>query len=176
MEKGFFKNIPNIIGRTFWDKAGSLALNPKRRYFEVGEIMRQEFFNNKWAKESFDSPFKITTTISSGYYKGLETVYQTASVLKSGGFKFHWDVIGISSNNMLANLSEKKVGFKAEFLNINLLGRKNAKEMVSLMKDADLFVQVSHIENSPNSLGEAMLLGMPIIATFAGGTASPESF
>ena len=30
----------------------------------------------------------------------------------------------------------------------------------------------SHIENSPNSLCEAMLLGMPCIATFAGGTGS----
>ena len=172
MEKEFFKNIPNIIGRTFWDKAGSLALNPKRRYFEVGEIMRQEFFNARWDKQNFSTPFIITTTISSGYYKGLETVYLTTSVLKSAGFNFKWNVIGVSSSDMLANLSAKKVGFKAEFLNINLLGRKNAKEMVSLMKDADLFVQVSHIENSPNSLGEAMLLGMPIIATFAGGTAS----
>lgn len=30
----------------------------------------------------------------------------------------------------------------------------------------------SHIENSPNNLSEAMILGMPCIATFAGGTGS----
>ena len=30
----------------------------------------------------------------------------------------------------------------------------------------------SHIENSPNNLCEAMILGLPCIATHAGGTAS----
>jgi glycosyltransferase involved in cell wall biosynthesis len=30
----------------------------------------------------------------------------------------------------------------------------------------------SHIENSPNNLCEAMILGMPCIATFVGGTGS----
>lgn len=44
--------------------------------------------------------------------------------------------------------------------------------MIDLMQRADIFVQTSHIENSPNSLCEAMLMGMPIVATFAGGTAS----
>ena len=172
MEREFFKNIHNIIGRTFWDRACSLALNPHRKYYEVGEIMRPFFFENHWEKNVFSNPFIITTTISYGYYKGLETIYQTAKVLKSADFNFCWNVIGISDGDILAYFSEKKVGDAAKKLSINLLGRKNAKEMVALMKDADLFVQVSHIENSPNSLGEAMLLGMPIIATFAGGTAS----
>jgi glycosyltransferase involved in cell wall biosynthesis len=31
---------------------------------------------------------------------------------------------------------------------------------------------VSHIDNSPNSLAEAMILGMPCIASFVGGTGS----
>lgn len=35
--------------------------------------------------------------------------------------------------------------------------------------DADVFVLPSYCENSPNSLGEAMLLGMPCVAARAGG-------
>ena len=44
--------------------------------------------------------------------------------------------------------------------------------MVDIMLNSDIYIQVSHIENSPNSVCEAMLLGMPIIASFAGGTSS----
>ena len=34
---------------------------------------------------------------------------------------------------------------------------------------SNLFVCCSAIENSPNSLGEAQLLGMPYVASFVGG-------
>lgn len=172
MEKEYFKNIPNIIGRTFWDKAGSLALNPKRNYYEVGEILRQEFFKAHWSKKAFSTPIVLTSTISFGFYKGLESVYQTANILKGVDFPFEWKIIGMNKDDTLVNLSEKKVGKNAEELHIQLLGRMNATEMVELMTESDIFIQVSHIENSPNSLCEAMMLGMPIIATFVGGTAS----
>ena len=171
-EKIIYKNIPNVIGRTSWDRACSLALNPKREYYEVGEIIRREFYEARWKKENFSSPLILTSTISSGVYKGIEAVFQTASVLKNSGFAFEWNIIGSDKKDMYVRLSEKRVNATAEYLGINLLGRKNAKEIVTLMSDADIYVQVSHIENSPNSLCEAMLLGMPIIATFAGGTAS----
>ena len=40
------------------------------------------------------------------------------------------------------------------------------------MLEADIYVMPSHIENSPNSLCEAMIIGMPCITTLAGGTPS----
>lgn len=171
-EREILRSVDHIIGRTFWDRASTLAINPKRRYYGVGEIMRPEFYGPKWTKEGFSSPFIITSTISSGIYKGIESVFQTAFVLKTAGFDFQWIIIGSESNDAIVQLSQKKVKATAEHLGINLLGRKNAQEIVQLLGDADLYVQVSHIENSPNSLCEAMLLGIPIVATFAGGTAS----
>ena len=40
------------------------------------------------------------------------------------------------------------------------------------MKKSNLYVMPSHIENSPNSLCEAMMLGMPCISTNVGGVSS----
>lgn len=165
-------NIQYVIGRTFWDRYCTQAINPSRKYFEVGEIMRQEFFDNQWHKTSFSNPLKIITTVSGGAYKGLDTIYQTANVLNQTNIKFEWNVIGVSQGDWRATLSEKELRCSSNKLNIRLVGRKDAEEMINLMTNSDIFVQVSHIENSPNSLCEAMLLGMPIIATYAGGTAS----
>lgn len=53
-----------------------------------------------------------------------------------------------------------------------MLGIKNENEIMDLLLSSDIYCQVSHIENSPNSLCEAMLVGLPIVSTYAGGTAS----
>ncbi len=57
-------------------------------------------------------------------------------------------------------------------LNIKLLGGSGEREISQLLQSADIYCQASHIENSPNSLCEAMLIGMPVIASYAGGTPS----
>ena len=49
---------------------------------------------------------------------------------------------------------------------------QTAEELSDILVDSDIYCHVSHIENSPNSVCEAMLIGMPIVATFAGGTNS----
>ena len=52
------------------------------------------------------------------------------------------------------------------------LGRKNASELKSIMLSADIFVHPSYIDNSPNSVCEAQILGIPVIATNVGGVNS----
>jgi glycosyltransferase involved in cell wall biosynthesis len=37
---------------------------------------------------------------------------------------------------------------------------------------SNVFVHPSHMDNSPNSVQEAMLIGMPVVATYAGGIPS----
>ena len=171
-EKEILKHINYIIGRTDFDKYCSLLYNPNRTYLKVNEIMRSIFFQVQWNKTSFSETFTITTTISNGLYKGLETVYLTASLLKQHNIKFKWQIIGLNSDNKNVILTEKYTKLKANNLNIEYLGRQEATSISSILQKSDLYCQTSHIENSPNSTCEAMLLGMPIIASFAGGTSS----
>ena len=48
-------------------------------------------------------------------------------------------------------------------------GNLNAEQMKSEYLNANVFVCPSSIENSPNSLGEAQILGTPCIASYVGG-------
>ena len=56
--------------------------------------------------------------------------------------------------------------------NVKFLGVLNVQQMKEQMLKSHVFIQPSSIENSPNSLGEAMLLGLPCIASDVGGTST----
>lgn len=171
-EANFFKSLRYVIGRTQWDRRCALALNPHVRYFTVNEILRSEFMYAVWQKHETIQPCIIVSTISSGIYKGLEMVYQTAKMLTELNFSFVWKIIGLTSLDEMVGIVEKSCALHASAIHVELLGSCQADEMISIMKQSDLYVQVSHIENSPNSLCEAMVMGMPIIASYAGGTSS----
>lgn len=171
-EKIILSHTKYIIGRTDFDRFCSLVYNPSRIYYKVNEIMRDAFFKQKWIKEKFSSPLIITTTIREGLYKGLEIIYLTSNLLKQSHFNFSWQVIGITENSNYISLVEKYTKLKAKYLGIKFLGRQDASSLCNILQNSDLYCQTSHIENSSNSTCEAMALGMPIIASFAGGTSS----
>lgn len=171
-EKHILSISKHIIGRTEWDKHISMLLAPQAQYYHGNEILRNEFYLHTWNKKEFNKQFTIISTITNGSYKGLETVLKTANLLKEYRFNFKWIIVGQDSNSTYAEIVEKWLKTKYEDNNVLFVGKKGANELISLLLNADVFCQVSHIENSPNSLCEAMILGLPIVATLAGGTDS----
>jgi glycosyltransferase involved in cell wall biosynthesis len=55
---------------------------------------------------------------------------------------------------------------------VKFLGRLSADEMKEEYLKSNLYLCASALENSPNSLGEAMLLGVPSVASDTGGIRS----
>lgn len=172
-EKKYLQKARYIIGRTFWDKTVTGLFNSQRLYFIGDEILRSDFYQFVWNKERWNESLTLVSTISPGPYKGIETLLKTAFILKQNAkIPFTWKVIGLSKADKWLNMAVKLTGIKPSSCNVELCGRLNSEEMAPLMKDCDIYCHVSHIENSPNSVCEAMLLGMPVIATYAGGTPS----
>lgn len=172
-EKSFLNRAKYIFGRTFWDRDCTLTLNPKRKYYVVNEILRPEFYTKHWKGFISDNKIKIVSTISGGVYKGFETILKTAVILKKySHLDFEWHIAGYTSKTKWVHICEKITNIKSENANIIFHGQIDADELSDLLCSSDIYVQVSHIENSPNSVCEAMMLGMPIIASYAGGTAS----
>jgi len=85
---------------------------------------------------------------------------------------FRWIVIGLHKQSVIVKLVRGVTGEDPGTLQIQLPGPKSESEILDILSSADMYCQVSHIENSPNSLCEAMLFGMPVLATYAGGTGS----
>ena len=81
-------------------------------------------------------------------------------------------VKGIEKNSKIVDLAEKYTKLQAENCHVVVAGMADADRVVDILLNADIYCQVSHIENSPNSLCEALMLGLPCVATYAGGTGS----
>jgi glycosyltransferase involved in cell wall biosynthesis len=172
-EEQYYKKGRYFLGRTDWDRRCASILGPDARYFHCDETIREEFFMQKWSKEFNGQEIRLLSIISGSIYKGLETIIEATELLeKVSKYKILWDIIGINKDSESVVICKKKYG-KRLSNSINFIGRINSSsEMIKLMQNSDFFVHPSHIENSPNSICEAMVLGMPIIATNTGGTSS----
>lgn len=162
----------HIMGRTDWDRRISSIFAPNATYHkEEGRVLRDFFYGKNWQPHN-RTEFIIQTTNGNSPYKGFETICKSVCLLNNLGINFEWRVAGISPNDLIVKVVKKKLGKDYPTKNLTLMGRVSAENLVHSLLDADCYVMSSHIENSPNNLCEAMILGVPCIATFAGGTGS----
>jgi glycosyltransferase involved in cell wall biosynthesis len=172
IEAEIMNHVKYVFGRTDWDRRITRVMAPQANYFLMDEIMRPSFYSSRWLPKKSDHIILFTTS-SDNLYKGFETIVETAVLLKKGNHSFEWLVAGLGLHDELVRFSMKLHSVdNLESIGIKLMGLMSAEDMIEKMLTSDLYVQVSHIENSPNSVCEAMLLGMPIIASDAGGTSS----
>lgn len=180
MEKETIRGAGHIIGRTDWDNICTRLINPDAQYHYCSEILRKTFYDgSRWNKDECDSH---TIFVSQGYYpiKGLHYMLEALSDIR----KFYPDVRlrvagGVSLNNAgLKNRLKQKnyQHYLAELIEkyslagcVEFLPPLKADEMKKMYLRSNVFVSPSSIENSPNSLGEAMMLGVPCVSSLVGG-------
>lgn len=169
-ERKILSLCQNYMGRTEWDESVTRLLGEKNlNYYYCSEVLRPVFYNSKpWAKIRTDK-LKIITTISLVEYKGFDLVLKTAKLLKEfANFDFEWNVVGIKEYSFW----ERKLKINTSDVNVYLNGVVDENTLVDFLLNSDIFVHPSYIDNSPNSLCEAQILGMPVIATNIGGISS----
>lgn len=173
-ELSLFKNVKYVMGRTTWDYQVSQFLAPQSKYFHVDEVLRDVFYENagKW-KYPKVKEFKIISTLSNTVYKGLDTILKTANLLKTqSNIPFKWNIVGINPQDEIVRFFERKLRISGKNLNIEYVGVLNAYELCNELLNNHIYVHPSYIDNSPNSVCEAQLLGMPVIGIYVGGIPS----
>lgn len=165
----------HVFGRTRWDFACTKQINPNINYHLCNESLRLPFYEKEW---EYSQCVKNTIFISQasspikGFHYLLEAVsivvkkYPNLKVFVAGAAinKIKWYKL-TSYQKYILNLIKKlhlenKIVFTGP-LDENLMSNELVK--------SNVFVSPSSIENSPNSLGEAMMLGVPCISSYVGG-------
>ena len=162
-----------VMGRTVWDNRMTDLLTNDAKYFYVDEVLRPNFYAApKWEHKYDGHTIKIVTTISPTTYKGLDLILKTALLMDKLKIGYSWDVIGITGSNDLLRLFGKQYRIDYKKQNITFCGRKSADEIIESILNSDLYVHPSYIDNSPNSVCEAQMLGIPVVACNVGGVSS----
>lgn len=181
-EKEILKLCGNVTGRTAFDKAAAKKMNPDARYFFMNETMRGEFYEGKW---NYGNCQKHRIFFSQADYplKGFHYLLQALSYIKE---KYPDVTVAVAGNSLVnyETIKDKiKISAYGKYLRkfvkelkmedkITFLGKLSADEMKQQYLKCHTFVCASSLENSPNSVGEAMLLGTPVVASYTGGIPS----
>ena len=181
LEQQALEKAGHVIGRTDWDRAITGQINPNRVYHFCNETLRQPFYEDTW---QYAACRKHRIFISScayaikGFHYLLEAMplvlaqYPDAEIAVTGDSFFKTSLPAKLRQDYyhryLARLADKNdLGDRIHFL-----GALSAPQMKQAFLDCNVFVLPSTIENSPNSLGEAMLLGVPCVAADVGGVSN----
>lgn len=92
--------------------------------------------------------------------KGYDIAIHAASVLKQHGIKFHWYFVGEGPERTNIERWKKDLGVDEEVV---LLGLQT--NPYAYMAQADVYVQPSKFEGFGLTIGEAKILGKPVVST-----------
>ena len=175
-----------VTGRTAFDRDACTALAPHARYYPCNETLRPPFYTGTlWHPREFAAAPVLFLPQGNYPLKNLHTVIKAlpAILAKYGSAELHiagWPPL--DKGPLLRPVIDRMFPYKryckrlAAQLgvagHIHYTGPLDAAAMRQAYLEADVFLLPSSCENSPNSLGEAMLLGLPCVASAAGGISS----
>lgn len=178
LETEALKKLHHVIGRTDWDKNCALSVNPEITYHFCNETLRESFYTDCWRYADCTKHSVFASSCSypiKGFHYLLEAfaqvvkVYPDATITVTGSSFLPRDLkekLRQGSYEMYLASLVKKYCLEDKLV---FLGHLSAEEMKRAYRNSNVFVLPSTLENSPNSLGEAMILGVPSVAADVGG-------
>lgn len=174
-EQRALRGTGHITGRTEFDRRVSGEINPKAVYHSMNETLRSEFYEGSWMAKDV-RPHSIF--LSQGDYplKGFHYMLKAMPLILEDFPDAHLYVAG----NSIIGKSPVRITSYGKYLqqlirsrsledHVTMVGKLDAEGMKRQYLSSQVFVCPSIMENSPNSMCEAMLLGMPVVAAKVGG-------
>lgn len=177
-EREIIESAQYILGRTTWDRAHAYSINPAAKYYPCNRILRLPFYETNWSLEKIE---RHSIYVGNGYsaLKGVHYVIMALPLLIREYPDIKVYVAGYKPYNDNDRRSVLKKGYAAYLrklikdLNVEkhveFTGALKANEVANRLARVNAYVLCSTIENSPNTLGEAMMVGTPCVAAYVGG-------
>lgn len=169
------KTLKYAMGRTSWDKAHAGAVNPKLEYFQEERTLRPCFYSGRWRYQNC-VPQSIFLSQAGYPVKGLHFLIKALPRIIEEFPKTH---VFIGGENILNPQNGREGGYGKLCRKLmqergiedrfHFLGSLPAEDMKREYLRANVFVGPSTIENSPNSMCEAQILGTPLVVSDVGG-------
>lgn len=181
-EQKLLGSVSYVTGRTEFDRNYALGVNDKLMYMPLHENMRDEFYEE--VPSAIDKrPHSIFLMQGDYPIKGFHFLIEACGKLKE---KYQDLAIFVAGNSIIRHSTFKeklKTPAYGKYLrklikenhlegSVFSLGSLNASEVRKQYLGSSVFVCPSYMDNSPNAIAEAMLLGVPVVASDAGGIRS----
>ena len=180
-ETEVLKKAKNIIGRTDWDRETCLRINPGLNYCFCNETLRPSFYRssrNECSVIPHSVFFSQYTSPVKGFHFLLEAMpgilerFPDTKIYVTGG-----DLLKMSVQQRLRLTSYNRylislINKNSLNNNVVFLGNLPEENMCKQYLLSEVFVSASTLENSSNSICEAMITGCPVAASSTGGTPS----
>ena len=172
-EETIIRSADMVLGRTQFDRAWAWAYRPDVCYRHVDELMRPEFSQaSEWMLEKCNR-HQIFCISGNRPLKGLHVLVEAVYRLRKS---FPGIKLNVASSGFVPRPQDDYARFVLRLIRersleqaVTFLGVLDANELVKQLQMANCYVTPSFIENSSNALEEAMLVGIPAVATYSGG-------
>lgn len=173
-------HITDIIGRTQWDHDHVMTVNPQLRYHFMNETLRDSFYEEPRWNYTRCKKHTIFVSNSGSALKGAHQVLKALPIILQ---QYPDTVVNFCGSSVMSDNLKDILRFQGYHLylrrlvkrlhlqeHVRFLASLSEAQMKQQFLDANVYVLPSAIENSPNSLCEAQILGTPVVASYCGGT------
>lgn len=172
-ERYVLRHVTRVTGRTTWDKAVMLSINPELEYYRLNYNLRPEFYtDNLWDYDRM-IPHTVYTGAATYSLKGLHILVQAIAIVKRKYPDVKLYVPGNNTTYKTSNGYERYVRKMIKKLdltnNVIFTGRKSAQEVVDTLTKVQMCIVPSAMEGASATVCEAMMIGTPAICAFRGG-------
>lgn len=179
LEKTQLRNLSYVEGRSTWDRVSALNINPDLHYYYCPRMIREPFFSETWDINKIER-HSIFVSQALSPLKGLHFVLMAIAKLKNKYPDIKLYVAGYDRLHPRKFRQKISCGGYINYLkhlikdinvqeNVVFTGSLTAGDMAIRTAKSHVVVIPSSIENAPNSLAEAEIVGTPTIASFVGG-------